>query len=116
MPRMNIAGQSVAANSFATVNGQTNLLAGLSYEFLPSMAHLVAAINAAAAGLQATLLVANGITVLDDQPVSTINRWPILPDDIDVEDDIPPGRMILRIRNTTGAAVVFSGAILDISF
>ena len=116
MPRMNIAQQSVPANAFAVANGQTNLLAGLSYEFLPNAAHLVAAINGAATGLQATLLVANGVTILDYQPVSTINRWPILPDDIDIEDDIPPGRMILRVRNTTAAAVIFNGAILDVTF
>jgi hypothetical protein len=116
MPRMNVAGQSVAANSFAVLNGQTNLIAGQSYEFLPQAAHLIAALNAAAAGLKFTLLVGNGIVILDDQDMSTANRWPILPDDIDIEDDVPPGRLILRVRNTTGAAVVFSGGIIDVTF
>ena len=116
MPRMNIPGQSVAANSFATLNGQTNLIAGQSYEFLPQAAHLIAALNGAATGLKFTILVANGVTILDDQDMSTANRWPILPDDIDIEDDIPPGRMIVRVRNTTGAAVTFNGGILDVTF
>ena len=116
MPRMNVAGQSVAANSFALINGQNNLIAGQSYEFLPSPAHIIVALNAAAAGLKFTLLVANGVTILDDQDMSTANRWPILPDDVDIEDDVPPGRMLLRVRNTTGAAVNFSGGILDVTF
>jgi hypothetical protein len=113
---MNIPGQSVPANAFAVINGQTNLIAGQSYEFLPQTAHLIAALNAAAAGLKFTLLVGNGITIMDDQDMSTSNRWPIIPDDIDIEDDVPAGRLILRVRNTTAAALVFSGGILDVTF
>lgn len=111
MPRMTVAGVAVAAGATTP-----NLLAGLSYEFLPSPAHVVLALNGAAPGLQATFLVANGVTVVDDQPVGTANRWPVLPDDITFEDDVPPGRMLLRVRNTTGAPVNLSGAIIDITF
>lgn len=111
MPRMNIASVSIPAN------GSTlNLLAGLSYEFLPQDAHLLLAANAAATGLQATFLVGNGITVIDDQPVGTANRWPVLPDDVLFEDDIPAGRMLLRFRNTTAGAIVLNGAIVDVTF
>jgi hypothetical protein len=111
MPRMNVASVSIPANT-----STLNLLAGLSYEFLPQDAHLVIAANAAATGIQGTFLVGNGITVLDDQPIGTANRWPILPDDILFEDDVPAGRMLLRFRNTTGAAVVLNGAIIDVTF
>lgn len=111
MPRMNIAGQAIGANATTL-----NLLAGLSYEFLGEPAHIILAAVAAAAGIQCTFLVANGITVVDDQPISTANRWPILPDDILFEDDVPPGRLLLRFRNTTGAAVNLSGAVLDVTF
>lgn len=111
MPRMNIAGQAIAANTTTA-----NLLAGMSYEFLPQPAHLVLAAVAAAAGIQSTFLVANGITVVDDQPISTANRFPILPDDVLFEDDVPAGRLLLRFRNTTGAPVNLSGAIVDITF
>lgn len=111
MPRMNVPNQSIAANA-TTVN----LLAGLSYEFLPQDAHIVLGMVAAAVGLQATFLVANGLTVVDDTPMSNANRFPIIPDDIMFEDDVPAGRLLLRIRNTTGAAVVFNGAIVDVSF
>jgi len=111
MPRMNVPNQSVPANG-TTVN----LLAGLSYEFLGGNAHIVLAAVAAAVGLNLTFLVANGLTVVDDTPISDANRFPSLPDDIMFEDNVPAGRMLLRVRNTTGAAVVFRGAIVDITF
>ena len=111
MPRMNIAGIAIAANATTP-----NLLAGLSYEFLPQDAHIVLAGNAAATGLQCTFLVANGITVVDDQPISTANRFPILPDDTLFEDNVPAGRLLLRFRNTTAAAINLSGAIVDVTF
>lgn len=111
MPRMNIVGQNVPANG-TTVN----LLAGLSYEFIPTDAHMVVAANAALTGLNCTLLVANGITVVDDQPMGTANRWPVLPDDILFEDDIPPGRLLLRVRNTTAGIIALNGIVVDVTF
>ena len=108
---MNVVGQNIAANATTA-----NLLAGLSYEFLGQDAHLVVAANAAATGLNATLLVANGITVVDDQPMGTANRWPVLPDDILFEDDVPAGRLLLRARNTTAGIIVLSGIVIDITF
>ncbi|MGH7949914.1 MAG: hypothetical protein ACREQF_11855 [Candidatus Binataceae bacterium] len=111
MPRMNVPNQSIAANATSI-----NLLAGLSYEFLPQAAHVVLALVAAAVGLNTTFLVSNGLTVVDDTPMSDANRFPVLPDDIMYEDDVPPGRLLLRVRNTTGGAIVFRGAIVDITF
>lgn len=111
MPRMNVPNQSIAANATSV-----NLLAGLSYEFLGSDAHVVLAAVGAAVGLNLTFLVANGITVVDDTPISDANRFPSLPDDILYEDNVPAGRMLLRVRNTTGAAIIFRGAIVDVTF
>jgi hypothetical protein len=108
---MNVASVSIAANA-----STANLLAGLSYEFLGQPAHIVLAANAASTGIQGTFLVANGITVVDDQPIGTANRWPVLPDDILFEDDVPAGRLLLRFRNTTAGAVVMNGAIIDLTF
>lgn len=116
MPRMNITSQTVAANAFATLNGNTNLLAGQSYEFLPQDAHVVLGIAGAATGLQASFIVANSVTVMDDQPISTVNRFPSVMDDVAFEDDVPPGRLILKVRNTTGAGIVLNGAFVDITF
>ena len=39
-----------------------------------------------------------------------------LPLDILFEDNVPAGRLLLRIRNTTAGAIVLSGAFVDISF
>ena len=111
MPRMNVVGQNIEANTTSL-----NLLAGLSYEFLGQPAHLVVAANAAATGLNATLLVANGITVVDDQPMGTANRWPVLPDDVLFEDDVPAGRLLLRVRNTTAGIIALSGIVVDVTF
>lgn len=111
MPRMNVVGQNVAANATTP-----NLIAGLSYEFLGQPAHLVVAANASATGLNCTLLVANGITVVDDQPMGTANRWPVMPDDILFEDDVPPGRLLLRVRNTTAGVLAISGIVIDVTF
>jgi hypothetical protein len=111
MPRMNIALVAIPANGTTL-----NLLAGLSYEFLGQEAQLVVAAVAAATGVNCTLLVANGITVVDDQPISTANRFPILPDDILFQDYVPAGRLLLRFRNTTGAPINLSGAVVDVTF
>jgi len=111
MPRMNVAGQNLAANATTP-----NLLAGLSYEFLGQPAHVILAANAAVIGVNCTFLVANGVTVVDDQPISQANRFPTLPDDILFEDDVPPGRLLLRFRNTTAGIIALSGAIVDVTF
>lgn len=111
MPRMNVPNQTIPANATSV-----NLLAGLSYEFLSAPAHIVLGLVAAAVGLNGTFLVANGLTVVDDTPMSNANRFPTIPDDIMFEDDVPAGRLLLRVRNTTGAAIVLNGAIVDITF
>lgn len=111
MPRMNVPNQSIPANSQSV-----NLLAGLSYEFLAGDAHIVLAGVAAAVGLNCTFLVANGITVVDDTPLSDANRFPVLPDDILYEDNVPAGRMLLRVRNTTVGAIVLRGFVVDVTF
>lgn len=112
MPRMTAAqGLSIAANTTTA-----NLLAGLSFEYLPQPAHIIMAACSAAVGINCTFLVQNGITVIDDQAISQANRFPVLPDDIGYEDDVGPGRMLLRFRNTTGAAVTLSGAFVDVTF
>lgn len=93
--------QSVAAN--ATV---ANALAGKVHEFLPepSVVSLLAA--AAAVGLNVSLLI-GGEVVVDDQEISGINRFPIDPDDrVAVAAGFGGDRMILRYRNTTGAAII----------
>lgn len=93
--------QSVAAN--ATVQ---NVFAGNLNEFLQagSLVNLYA--SAAAVGLNLTLIVGDEI-FLDDQEVSAQNRMPLVPDDLVVQAAGFQGdRVIVRYRNTTGAAIV----------
>lgn len=93
---------SVAANATTA-----NQLAGLIAEFIgtPSIIRLYA--TASAIALNAQLLVGEDVTI-DDMEISSANRSPIIPDDFMAEAGALGGeRLILRARNTTGAAITF---------
>jgi hypothetical protein len=102
MQIMSDAALSVGANATSA-----NIYAGKLGEF-PGVATIRVRISAAAVGLQATLLHQNGVNVVNDQPVSNSNRWPILPDDMLIQFRTAGGRMVLTVRNTTGAPVTFN--------
>ncbi|HEX9415046.1 MAG TPA: hypothetical protein VF916_16200 [Ktedonobacterales bacterium] len=108
MPRMSGQAVSVAANATST-----NQLAGQLYEFLDRPAKVMLSATSSAAGINATLLI-GGVAVLNDQPISQANRFPILPDDI-VTSEKGMGRMILTFRNTTGGALTLNFAV-DVAF
>lgn len=92
---------SVAANAVST-----NQLAGELYEFLPNNAQVVLLATGAATGLNLTLL-AGGVTLVNDQAMGFQNRFPVVPDDIITQENIPAGaRLFLTFRNTTGAAII----------
>lgn len=83
-----------------------NLLAGKIAEFLAEDSVIRLFISAAAVGVFATLLVGDS-TVVDDQEVSDSNRFPIKPDDlVDEGAGFEKDRIILRLRNSTGAGIV----------
>jgi len=93
--------QSVAAN--ATVQ---NALAGKLNEFLSEDSVVRFFATAAAVGLNMTLII-GGEVLVDDQEVNALNRMPIRPDDLVAEGAGFGGdRLILRYRNTTGAAII----------
>lgn len=92
---------SVAANAVSP-----NVLAGELYEFLPTLAQVILSVAGAAIGLNVTLL-AGGVTLINDQAINLANRFPVIPDDIITQENIPGGaRLLLTFRNTTGAALV----------
>ena len=100
MPTMQ-SSVSVAANAVSA-----NVLAGELYEFLPANAAVVVSVAGAATGLNCTFL-AGGVTLVNDQAINLQNRFPIIPDDILTQEQIPAGaRLLLTFRNTTGAAIV----------
>lgn len=95
--------RSVAAN--ATVD---NVLAGKIDEFLKMNSLVTLYANAEAVGLNVSLIIGSQV-VVDDQEVA--NRAAgvaiIKPDDLVVQNGGLAGdRLILRLRNTTGAAII----------
>ena len=99
MPRMSGNAVAVAANSVST-----NQLAGQLYEFLDRPTKLLLAATGSAAGLNVTLLV-GGVAIINDQPLSSANRFPVLPDDIVTGLRRAVGRLVLTFRNTTGGSL-----------
>lgn len=95
--------RSVAAN--ATVD---NVLAGKIDEFLKMNSLVTLYANAEAVGLNVSLIIGSQV-VVDDQEVA--NRAAgvaiVKPDDLVVQNGGLAGdRLILRLRNTTGAAII----------
>jgi hypothetical protein len=100
---------SVAANAVSA-----NQLAGQLYEFLDRPAGVLLCACSSAVGINATLII-GGVAVLNDQPISQANRFPIIPDDIVTEEGPVTGRMILTFRNTTAGALTVNFS-LDVNF
>lgn len=93
--------QTVAAN--ATV---ANAIAGKSQEFVRERSIVAFSICAAAVGLFATCIVGDEV-VVEDQEVNAQNRMPIVPDDLLARAGALPGdRLIVKLRNSTGAGIV----------
>lgn len=92
---------SVAAN--ATVE---NLLSGSAFEFLRGNAIVSAGVTAAATGLVVTIQSGADI-VLEESPVYIKTNYPIIPDEMYYTDvGVAGDRLVVRIRNTTGGALV----------
>jgi len=100
--------RSVAAN--ATID---NVLAGSQFEFLPYDAMIEFGIVGAGA-LGAILVdVYSGQDVLMEAgAISILNRFPVHPDDYALTDVAAGGeRLKVRLRNTTGAAIIVNTAV-----
>ena len=99
---MSGAALSVGANSVST-----NQLAGQLYEFLQVRSLVRFRAAGSAAGLNTTLIgVPRPGPVVNDQPISQANRWPVLPDDLVTQFPGSAGtRLVLTFRNTTGGAL-----------
>jgi hypothetical protein len=101
---LSVAANAVSAEQMSGPNETLRGYAGL--RFLAA---------AAAVGLNATLLAGERILV-NDQPVSQANRFPIYPDDFVTDDaGYPAERLSLRFRNTTAGAIIVN-AKLEIGY
>lgn len=92
---------SIAANA---VN--ENVLAGSAFEYArgPSIASV--ACVGAATGLFATIQ-AGPTVVLEESPLLIRTTMPVIPDDFYYTMALAPGdRIVVRVRNSTGAAVI----------
>lgn len=96
---------SVAANAVSA-----NQLSGQLYEFLDRPMPVLLAAASSAAGLNVTFLI-GGVAVVNDQPVSQANRFPILPDDVVTAVRRGVGRMVLTFRNTTAGALTVNWSV-----
>jgi len=101
--------RSVAANSVVE-----NVLAGKIFEFanVNSVASLFG--TASAAGLRISFIIASEVQ-LDDQEISSANRFPLVPDDFLTRGGALWGdRIVIRLRNTTvGAITAFTRLELE---
>lgn len=88
-------------------NGRVdNVLTGSIYEFLPFNSRIDMGINAAATGLVATVN-SGSDTVLEESPLRIATEFPVIPDEINITDVAAAGeRLVVAIRNTTGAAII----------
>jgi len=103
---MTDANRTVVAN---TTTG--NIFAGNVFEFVPSPSIVKVYIVAAAVGMNADVLVGNE-SYLNDQEVSGANRFPIRNEDLLVELGALAGeRIVVRLRNTTGANVIVNSMV-----
>lgn len=101
MGYMSDANRTVAANSMTA-----NILAGKQHEFAtrPSLARI--AVVAAAVGVRATIVVGDQ-AVVNDEEISSANRFPIDPDDYAFRLPVmPTERVQIFLRNTTAAGIV----------
>jgi hypothetical protein len=92
--------QSVALNAVVA-----NAISGKTHEFIkePSIVRYYG--SASAVGLFTTFIVGDEI-VVEDQELNAQNRMPIVPDDVVAEaGGLPGDRVVVKLRNSTGAAI-----------
>ena len=98
---MVITGTTAVAADVTTAN----LLAGDINEFLGRNSVVSLFCTGSAVGLRAQLLIGASV-VIDDQPISDANRFPVTPDDFLSRGGGTPGdRLTLRFRNDTAGAL-----------
>jgi len=92
---------TVAANAVST-----NVLAGQLYEFVDAGTLITLSVIAAATGIRCTYIC--GIPLINDQAVRfrAAADFPLIPDDILLNNAVPGGRQVLTFRNTTAGAIV----------
>jgi hypothetical protein len=93
---------SVPANGFVD-----NALSGSAFEFAKGPAIVAQGITAQATGILATIQ-AGGVSIMEESPVLVkAGVFPSMEDDMFYQYGVIGGdRLVMRLRNTTGAAIV----------
>ena len=92
---------SVAANSAVE-----NLLSGSAFEFLRGNAVVSIGVTAAATGIVVNIQSGADI-VLEESAAYIKTQFPIIPDEMFYTDvGVTGDRLVVRVRNTTGGAIV----------
>ncbi len=98
--------RSVGANAVVA-----NALTGKSQEFLSEPAMVRFGINASAVGLFATIIIGEEV-IVEDQEVSAVNRFPQDPEDYNYEGvGVEGERIVLKLRNSTAAAITATSGV-----
>lgn len=88
-----------------------NVLTGSQFEFLPYDSSLNFGINASATGLVCDVYSGQD-TLAEAMNPPTTNRFPINPDDFNLQDVAAAGeRLKIRVRNTTAGALTLFFAV-----
>lgn len=83
-----------------------NILSGSAFEFLRGNAVVSIGLTAAATGLVANIQSGADI-VLEESPLAVSTDFPIIPDEMYYNDvGVLGDRLVIRVRNTTGGALV----------
>lgn len=100
MPTMSDV-QTVAANTRTA-----NILAGKAFEFAARPSIIRIYIVAAAAGINADILI-GGESIMSDEEVSAANRFPTVNQDLTAQHGADAGdRLFIALRNTTVGGLV----------
>lgn len=83
-----------------------NILAGSAFEFARSNALVSMGVSAAATGTFVTFNSGADVVAEEFEP-AILTRYPIIPDEMYFSDVAAAGdRLVIRVRNTTGAAII----------
>lgn len=83
-----------------------NVLAGQLYEFVEQGTPVTLSVIASATGVRTTFIC--GLPLINDQAnrFRAAADFPLIPDDILLNNNVPGGRMVLTFRNTTAGSIV----------
>jgi len=97
---------TIAANA-----ANENILSGSAFEFLRGNAIVSIGLAGAATGLVANIQSGADI-VLEESPLLVKTTMPTIPDDMYYNDvGVQGDRLVIRVRNTTGAGVIVRAVV-----